>query len=188
MGKLRAYILVFLASILAAGTSGCFPVTIGSAPIPVPVPPWVAERMKEKYEDRLQPKTPIMPPILPGTPLPTCEDPPSEEEMLRAIPPVVRGFPYVYEEHRDDFTFVVEKLVDTIDPPTFVPLVGPSQLHHCHYKCTIYYRETIRSYYPFPFTVNNDKREEVYIDKDHLHVFAGEEAVRNSMSRDLLEP
>ena len=31
-----------------------------------------------------------------------------------------------------------------------IPLVGPAQLHHCHWECVIYYTETIQSDYPFP--------------------------------------
>src|SRR3979490_3436261 len=63
----------------------------------------------------------------------------------------------------------VEKLVDRIDPPRFFPMIGPAQLHHCHWKCTIYYTETISSSYPFPYQTRRRSVEVVYIDKDHLH-------------------
>jgi hypothetical protein len=186
----RRWVIVLVMGIWA-GVSGCghFPLLIGSAPVPIPVPPWVSERMQEKYDDRLKERSPILAPILPGAPLPTCEDPPYEEEMIRALPKVARGIPYIYQEFRDNYTFVVEKLVDQIDPPTFIPLVGPAQLHHCHYKCTIYYTQRIRSDYPFPFTVVNDKREEVLIDKDHLHLVAGpDERSLRSVTRDFAGP
>ena len=94
-------------------------------------------------------RTPIMPPIPPGH-RPMCEDPPDEAEILRAMPRVTRGVPYVYEEFRDDIEMTVEKIVDKIDPPRFFPLVGPAQLHHCHWKCTIYYTETQRVELPVP--------------------------------------
>ena len=64
-------------------------------------------------------------------------------------------------------------MVDRIDPARFYPLVGPAQLHHCHWKCTIYYAETIESGYPFPFQTKKNRVEVVYIDKDHLHIYAG---------------
>lgn len=191
MLKTGAWWRTVLAAGLLAGLGGCsyFPLLISGWPTPIPVPPWVSERMEEKFDQRLKERTPIMPPILPGQPLPTCEDPPTEEEVIRALPKVTRGVPYIYEEFRDDFTIVVEKLVDQIDPPVRVPLLGPAQLHHCHYKCTVYYRERIMSGYPFPFTVENDRVRVVYIDKDHFHLCAGpNEHAQQSITRDLSGP
>jgi hypothetical protein len=76
--------------------------------------------------------------------------------------------------------------VDKIDPPRFFPLVGPAQLHHCHWKCTIYYRETVQSSYPFPVKVVKNRVEVVYIDKDHLHLFVGPNPdAQNAVTRDL---
>ena len=49
---------------------------------------------------------------------------------------------YVYEEFRDKIEVTSERMVDKIDPVRFFPVVGPAQLHHCHWKCTIYYTET----------------------------------------------
>ncbi len=118
---------------------------------PIPVPPWVTERMEEKYCWKNDFRTPIMPPIREGFPPPLCEDPPDEARILRAMPHVHRGVPYFYEEFRDNIQIVTERIVDKIDPPRFFPLIGPAQLHHCHWKCTIYYTETIESGYPFPF-------------------------------------
>ncbi len=189
MVKNRGLLLALIGLGMLLGSAGCEPFLIGSAPIPVPVPPWTAERLEEKYADRLKPRTPIMPPILPGQPAPTCEDPPSPEEILHALPRVARGVPYIYEEFRDDYTFVVEKLVDKIDPPVFIPLVGPAQLHHCHFKCTVFYRERIRSQYPFPYYSDERVCKVVYIDKDHLHLYAGtDEQLQRSFTRDLSGP
>jgi hypothetical protein len=165
--------MALLGAGLLAAAGGCTPLFLGHAPIPIPVPPWTAERMEEKYCDRLQHRTPIMPPILPGQPRPECVDPPSEEEIIRMLPHVTRGVPYIYEEFRDIEAIVVERLVDEIDPCVFVPLIGPAQLHHCHYKCTVFYRQRIQSNYPFPFYCENDKVEVVYIDKDHFHLCVG---------------
>jgi hypothetical protein len=184
--------LMLVGGLVLSGLGGCMPNPFfisSNAPVPVPVPPWVSERMEEKYAQRLKERTPIMPPILPGQPVPTCDDPPSEEEVIRALPPVVRGIPFIYEEFRDDFTIVIEKLVDRIDPCVNVPLLGPAQLHHCHYKCTVFYKERKISDYPFPFQVDNDRVQVVYIDKDHFHLCVGDdERAQRSVSRDLMGP
>lgn len=187
MGQVRSWALVAAAVL---GMSGCFPLhlmhpySMGLA-TPVPVPPWVTERMEEKYCWKNDYRTPILPPIREGFPPPLCEDPPDEAMVLRAMPHVTRGTPYVYEEFRDDVRVVSERLVDRIDPPRFFPLVGAAQLHHCHWKCTIYYTETVESGYPFPFRCKRPRVEVVYIDKDHLHLCAGNNlAMQNTFTRE----
>jgi hypothetical protein len=186
MGKMR--FLGFMAGAILAPLVcvGCYPFAMGLA-TPIPIPPWVTERMEEKYSHQNDFRTPIMPPIRDGFPPPACEDPPDESMVLRAMPHVTRGIPYFYEEHRDDIQIVSERLKDLIDPPRFFPLVGPAQLHHCHWKCTIYYTETKESGYPFPFRIKRPRVEVIYIDKDHLHQFTNgaSEATQLSISRDL---
>lgn len=174
----------FLGTLLG---SGCVnPLSMGIA-TPIPIPPWVAERMEEKYCYRNDERTPVLPPIPPGF-RPECEDVPDLAAVLRAMPRVVRGIPYIYEEHRDDIDYTVEKLADHIDPPRFYPLVGPAQLHHCHFRCSVFYTETIESYYPFPFRCRRRRTEVVYIDHDHLHVVACTPEQLQSMSRDMIGP
>jgi hypothetical protein len=184
MCKFRNFILG--AGILSITASlGCNPFGMGFL-TPVPVPPWVTERMEDKYCHKNDHRTPILPPIRDGYPPPICEDPPDEAAVLRAMPKVVRGVPYFYEEFRDDIQIVSERLVDKIDPVRFFPLIGPAQLHHCHWKCTIYYTETIQSGYPFPFQCKKPRIQVVYIDKDHLHLYAGTNPqVQESVTRDL---
>ncbi len=152
--------------------SGCMPFSMGIF-TPIPVPAWVPQRIEDKYNHKNDFRTAILPPIVPGFPLPTCEDPPDDAAILRALKPVARGVPYVYEEFREDIEVAKEKLVDKIDPPRFFPLVGWAQLHHCHYKCTVFYTETKQSGYPFGFYVHKPQVEVVYIDKDHLHLAPG---------------
>jgi len=192
MASIRQLLFTLVGGCLLAGMSGCSinPFLIGAAPVPIPVAPWTSERMEDKFTQRFKLRTPIMPPILPGTPAPTCDDPPSEEEVIRTLPRVTRGVPFIYEEFRDDFVVVVEKLVDRIDPCVYVPLLGPAQLHHCHYKCTVFYKEKKTSDYPWPFQVINDRVQVVYIDKDHFHlcVSPSDEAAQRSVSRDLMGP
>jgi hypothetical protein len=173
---------VLLTPLLAVG---CYPPLLWLG-VMTPTQPWVTERMEDKYAHKNDYRTPIMPPIRDGFPAPICEDPPSEQEVLRAMPRVTRGVPYVFEEFRDDIQIVSERLVDKIDPPRFFPLVGPAQLHHCHWKCTIYYKETKQSSYPFPVKVVRNRVEVVYIDKDHLHMYVGPNPqVQSSVTRDV---
>src|SRR5947209_16946645 len=113
----RNRVLLAAAAVLPMAMSGCIPYSMGLA-TPIPVPPWVTERMEEKYCYKNDYRTAILPPIPPGyTPL--CEDPPDRAAILRAMPRVTRGVPYIYEEFRDDIDFVVEKTADHIDPPRF---------------------------------------------------------------------
>ena len=183
---MRTLLLLALAIAPAAGL-GCYPYAMGIF-TPIPVPPWVTERMEEKYCYKNDQRTPIMPPIREGFPPPLCEDPPDDSMVLRAMPHVKRGVPYFCEEFRDDVQIVTERIKDTIDPPRFFPLVGPAQLHHCHWKSTIYYTETLESSYPFPFRVKRPRVEVVYIDLDHLHLYpCGTPEVQQGIARDLTQ-
>jgi hypothetical protein len=180
MARLRTRLFMLGVLLAPMGLTGC----IGFVP-PVPIQPWATERMEEKYLHQNDWRTPIMPPIRDGFPPPLCQDEPSEMEVLRAMPHVTRGVPFAYEEFRDDIEIVFEKLVDKIDPPRFFPLVGPAQLHHCHWKCTVYYTETVQSAQPFPTKLKRRRVEVIYIDKDHLHQFVGHDAeAQKSVTRD----
>jgi len=178
-------LLLLTAAVAPMGLAGCYPCSMGIF-TPVPVPPWVTERMEDKYCNKNDRRTAILPPIRPGFPPPLCEDPPDESMILRALPRVKRGVPYFCEEDRDDIQITTERLVDKIDPPRFFPLVGWAQLHHCHWKCTMYYVETIESGYPFPFRCKRPRSQVVYIDKDHLHLCPGNNPdAQRSVNRDL---
>jgi hypothetical protein len=170
MRTVRTLVLMAAALAAPAGIGGCHPFSMGLA-TPIPVPAWTTERMEEKYCWKNDYRTPVMPPIREGFPVPLCEDAPDDARVLRAIPHVKRGVPYFCEEFRDNVSVVSERLVDKIDPPRFFPLVGPAQLHHCHWKCTVYYTETIESSYPFPFRCVTPRQRVVYIDLDHLHLY-----------------
>lgn len=185
MRKLRSFISRAALLLIPLTATGC----IGPGwwfAVMAPTQPWVTERMEDKYQHKNDYRTSILPPLRDGFPAPICEDPPSEQEVLRAMPRVARGVPFVFEEFRDDIQIVSERLVDKIDPPRFFPLVGPAQLHHCHWKCTIYYKETKQSSYPFPCKIVKNRVEVVYIDKDHLHLYVGPNPqAQSSVTRDL---
>lgn len=177
---------LFLASMLGSPAllSGCInPLGMGFA-TPVPMMPWVGDRIVERFEGKNDSRTPVLPPIPPGH-RPYCEDPPDQQQILRALPRVTRGVPYIYEEFRDDIEFTVEKLVDRIDPPRFFPLIGPAQLHHCHWKCTVYFTETVDSSYPFPFRIKRRRTEVVYIDTDHLHLCVNSPDAQATTAREM---
>jgi RNA polymerase sigma factor (sigma-70 family) len=93
---------------------------------------------------------------------------PSEAEVVRALPRLPGNVPAFLEVYRDDIQVATERLVRQVDPPRFFPLVGEAELHHCHWKCTVYYRETVESSYPYRFRTKRPRVEVVYIDKDYL--------------------
>ena len=64
--------------------------------------------------------------------------------------------------------------------------IGPAQLHHCHWKCTVFYNEIMEAMFPFPFQTKRRRVEVVYIDKDHLHMCIAGADAQASMTRDLV--
>jgi hypothetical protein len=51
-----------------------------------------------------------------------------------------------------------------------MPVVGPVQVHHVHYKCTVCFIEVTRRDGPASqAAAEEDCREVIYIDHDHLH-------------------
>jgi hypothetical protein len=182
-------IVAALAPLVAAGCTpfspGFYPFSMGPY-TPIPVPFSITQKIEDRFYGKNDFRTAILPPLRPGFPAPRCEDPPDDAQILRAIKQVAHGVPYIYEEFREDIQIVTERLVDKIDPPRFFPLVGWAQLHHCHYKCTVFFTETRQSGYPFPFYFRRPRAEVVYIDKDHLHLVpGGSPDAFQSVTRDL---
>jgi hypothetical protein len=187
MTKMRRTLGLLAAAVVPFALSGCINVLGAGIFTPVPVQPWTAERIEDQYLHKNDHRTPLMPPTRDGYPDPTCEDRPSEREVLRAMKRVTRGVPYIFEEFRDNIRIDFERLEDSIDPPRFYPLVGLARLHHCHWKCTIYYTETIQSNYPFPAKLKKRRIEVVYIDKDHLHQYVGPDTdVQRSVTKEYI--
>ncbi|HVS38793.1 MAG TPA: serine/threonine-protein kinase [Gemmataceae bacterium] len=137
------------------------------------LPPWVTDRMEEKYRTDRDFKTPILPPVQQGAPPPKCEEEPGDARILRALEPAASCLPFVCEEFRDNIEITKERIIDTIDPPRFFPLVGQAQLHHCHWKCTVHYDETVECRFPLSFRCTKPRKTVVYIDLDHLHLAPG---------------
>jgi hypothetical protein len=194
---IRAGTLLAAAFLVALAATGCDPLPTGTHVLvhpfsmglatPIAVPPWVTENLERKYIwNKTDFRTVVLPPIREGFPPPVCEDPPDEATVLRALADVTRGVPYLYEEFRDDIDVITERIVDRIDPPRFYPLIGPAQLHHCHWKCTVYYTETVESGYPFAVRLRRPRVQVVYIDRDHLHLFpCSQPETQQQIARDM---
>jgi hypothetical protein len=93
---------------------------------------------------------------------------PSEAEVLRALRQSSRDVPASPAVYHDDVTVVTERLGKEVDPPRFFPLVGVAELHHYHWKCTVYSIEIWESGYPDSMRTKRPRVEVVYIDKDYL--------------------
>jgi hypothetical protein len=161
----------------AVASSGCVGLpgpSLGPLSVPIPVP----SSLQDDYEDlawehERYDKVPILGPIDQTTEH-VALDTPSDDEVMRALEkarPTKHGIPFLETRERNNVKIIKEKIGDYIDPPRVIPLAGPVQLHHAHYKCTVYFQEVIHVGWPVPHTITNeDAREVVYIDHDHFHM------------------
>lgn len=165
-----------LLAVVMASASGCTTLgpSLGFMAYPIPVSPYFQDKEEDQFwvHERYE-RSPILGPLVPGGP-DKALDPPSDDQVMRALEkshPVEGGLPFLHEVQRSNVRIVKEKIADYIDPPRNYPLVGPAQLHHAHYKCTVYFSETTRVGWPLPYTtVDEDSVEVIYIDKNHLHM------------------
>lgn len=168
----------FVMAALAVSQTGCVGITVGSdlgiLGIPIPVSPYFQKKKEDEFwnHERYE-RAPILGPLVPGGPA-VALDPPSDDEVIRAwekANPIQGGLPFLHERQRNNVRIVKEQIADYVDPPRVVPLLGPVQLHHAHYKCTIYYTEVTRVGWPVPHTlVDEDAQEVIYIDHNHFHM------------------
>jgi hypothetical protein len=104
--------------------------------------------------------------LLAGITLPVA---PSDGDILRALPPVPRGIPFVFEEFRDDLVIVKTRTGETkVGPQAFYPLLGVRRVVQTHWECAVYYTHTIQSDFPFPLTAKKNRVEVIYMDKAEL--------------------
>lgn len=165
---------------LSLSSSGCFwglqtlGPSLGIASIPIPISPYHQKKKEDEFwrKERYD-RVPILGPITSGSE-PVAIDPPSDDEVMVALEkaqPVQGNLPFLYERNRNNVRIVKEKIADYIDPPRHYPMIGPAQQHHAHYKCTIYYQDVRHIGWPVPHKlVDEDAREVVYIDHNHLHM------------------
>lgn len=176
----KTFAMTALLLAMLAGMTGCktavgpniFPFGDLVGTTPVPVSPYFQKRLEDKFwmHERYG-RVPILGPITSGGP-PVALDPPTPDEIVRALEPSVQGgLPFLHEIQRNNVRMIVEPIADYVDPPRFYPLIGWAQLHHAHYKCTIFYQEVTRVGWPLPYTtVDEDAREVIYIDHNHFHI------------------
>jgi len=175
-------VLIALGSL---STSGCYwglPTlgpSLGILAIPIPVSSYFQKKKEDEFwQHERYDRVPILGPITSGEIL--AVDAPSDDEVMRALEkarPVEGGLPLLFERHRNDVRIVKEKIADYVDPPRVYPMIGPAQQHHAHYKCTIYYEDVRRIGWPVPHTLRDeDTREVIYIDHNHLHMVGNVDA------------
>lgn len=144
----------------------------------IPVSPYYSQLIEDTYkkEERYD-KVPILDPVE-GEHAPIfCQDPPTPDEVMMALPDEAGGgLAFIAETQRNNVRITVEPIVDRVDECRFYPMVGPARLHHCHYKCTVYYDKIIRSDWPVPFRFKDETIQVVYVDHDHLIRCAGPDA------------
>ena len=155
----------------------------GQKPAPTDRKPSDEPRDFHKEEDSLWHNSyrnfsgpPILPPIQPGAAC-SAMDAPSEGEVMKKLEkarPIENSAQCKVERNR---VRIVSKMIqDCLDPPRIMPLVGPVQVHHMHWKCTVYFKEVIYTNEPKPHTtVDEDCQEVIYVDRDHLHRVGKEE-------------
>ena len=85
-------------------------------------------------------------------------DPPTDADVIQALAEAKSTSKVVPVNRRSGLRIVKEMIADYVDPPRFVPMIGPAQLHHVHYKCTVYTGSRA-----------TPKVEIVYIDHQHFH-------------------
>ena len=157
----QAITLALLCGLLSLSSTGCFwgltsqGPSLGIAGIPIPISPYLQKKEEDKYWNKERyDRVPILGPITSGG-APVALDEPSDDEVMRALEkarPVEGGVPLLWERNRNNVRIIKEKIADYVDPPRVYPLIGPAQLHHAHYKCTVHYSETTRVGWPVPHT------------------------------------
>ncbi len=168
-----------LIAMIAISSTGCYGIggtnyNLGFLAYPIPVSPYFQHKQEEKFwkKERYD-RVPILGPTTSGG-TPVALDPPSDDEVMHALEsarPAQGGVPLLWETQRNNVRIIKEKIADYIDPPRFYPLIGPAQLHHAHYKCSIYFDEKTIVGYPVPHTLHDrEVIEVVYIDHNHFHM------------------
>jgi hypothetical protein len=176
--KLASVSCAALLTLIAFSNTGCVAlsqgVDLGFMGVPIPVSPFLQDRLEDKFWNHERYKrVPILGPITSGGPA-VALDPPSDDEVIRSLEranPIEGGLPLLHEKQWNNVRIVKEKIADYVDPPRFYPAIGPAQLHHAHYKCTIYYTQTTYVGWPIPHTLKDeDAQEVIYIDHNHFHM------------------
>ncbi len=166
--------LVLASLFVTAGCNTTYGPRFGPFAYPIPVSPFFQDQQEDRFweKERYQ-RVPILEPLTPGAPTMALDEP-SDDEIMRALEharSLEGGIPFLQEVQRNNVRITKELISDSIDPPRVYPLIGPAQLHHCKWKCTVYFMEVTRVGWPIPYTTKNeDAQEVIYVDHDHLHM------------------
>ncbi len=177
-------LLLVSTAFCSTGCIGFQQATIGVLSIPIPISPYLQDKKEDEFWDHERyERVPILGPLTAGGPM-VALDPPSDDEVLRALQkarPIEGGLPLLHEVQWNNMRIVKEKIADYVDPPRFIPAIGPAQLHHAHYKCTIYFTEVTNVGWPIPHQLTNeDAVEVIYIDHNHFHMVGNVDAGLNT--------
>ena len=161
--KKLTWFLVLVAGVVVPLHMGCIPVT-----------PFQHKQYEDaQYVHERYGRVPIMGPLTAGGPSQAL-DPPTDDEVMWAMEranPVQGGIPFLHETQRNNVRITKVKIADYIDPPRVIPMIGPVQLHHAHYKCTVYYSQREVVGWPYNHTLQDLEAIEVlYIDHNHFHM------------------
>lgn len=166
-------------ALAVAATSGCVGIAgpgLGVASIPFPVSPYHQQMAEDHaFEKARYGKVAVLPPIVDENHI--ALDPPSDDQVIRElnkVRPISGSVPGLETTIRNVKGITKDLIQDAVDPPRVMPLVGPVQLHHAHYKCTVFFEEITHVGWPIPHMIRNENGMEVlYIDADHVHRVGG---------------
>ena len=187
MSRKRRYSVIWLVlSAAALSQVGCISLSnmgLGPFGVPIPISPYLqdSEEVQFHVHERYA-RVPILPPVASGAHV--AIDPPSDDEVIHALErarPIRGGVPFLHEKQRNKVRITTVKIADYVDDPRFVPLIGFAQLHHAHYKCTVYFEERTINGWPVPYTLeDNECVEVIYIDHNHFHMCGDPDAGASS--------
>jgi len=168
-------------ALVLAVSSGCVGMSgpgVGLLSVPVPISPYHQQMAEDNaFESQRYNRVAMLPPIMEDNHI--ALDPPTDDEVMRAmerVRPVGGGVPGLEMTMRNVKGITKELIADYVDPVRVVPLAGPVQLHHSHWKCTVYFEEITQVGWPVPHQIKTEDGIEVlYIDKDHFHRVGGGE-------------
>ena len=179
MKKIFTIGLFGVLALAVAATSGCVGVagpTLGIASIPGPVSPHFQQAAEDRHFEGLRhERVAVLPPITEEHHI--ALDPPTHDQVIRElnrIRPVAGGVPGLEVTYRNIKGITIELVADYVDPVRVVPLIGPVQVHHAHYRATVFFEEVTHVGWPIPHQLRVENGMEViYIDKDHFHRVGG---------------
>ena len=149
------------------------------APVPAVAPPWppaaaatpvpvAATRNANTEVEGLDPAE-VREPIDPAV-SDAAAEPPTQDEVMKALRKAHRDSALENGVTRTKVRMLIEPVKDAVDPPFAMPQLGLVQMHHVRFKCTVYYTETAHVDLPSPHkTVDENCKEVIYINRDHLH-------------------